>query len=164
MSNPVSPAFLPALNASPRTASKARPFRKTSIQIVELSRDFMPPSKSFHRSRAIPDAVSKDSNARPRKHLKQPAQVNDQRKPVVVSQHSDAMRHVFGRLLEKVFVLHGIRSYDFVCRNPDAHVFLMVLAAQGSHHHVLGKQSRATTFGDSDVDQRNNHSAQIENA
>src|SRR5215470_9113546 len=130
MSNPVSPAFLPALNASPRTASKARPFRKTSIQIVELSRDFMPPSKSFHRSRTIPGAVSKNSNAGPRKHLKQPAQVNDQRKPVVVSQHSNAMRHVFGRLLEKVFVFYRIRSNHFVRRDPDAHGFLMVLALQ----------------------------------
>src|SRR5690348_4800654 len=118
-----SPAFLPALNAIHRTARNAIPLNRTSVQTVELSRDFMPPSKSFHRSRAIYRRRLQNSNAGPRKDLKQPAQVDDQRKPVVVPQHSHAMRHVFGRLLEKVFVLHGIRSDHFVGCNPDAHVF-----------------------------------------
>src|SRR5690348_2454577 len=120
---PASPTFFPALNARPRTTANATPFRKTSVQIVELNRDFMPPSKSFYRSRAIYRRRLQNSNAGPRKDLKQPAQVNDQRQPVVVPQHSYAMRDVFGRLLEKVFVLHGIRSDHFVGCNPDAHVF-----------------------------------------
>src|SRR5690349_6284420 len=152
-----SPAFFPALKASPKTTRNATPFRKTSVQTVELSRDFMPPSKSFHRSPHHLRAPSpKTSNAGPRKHFKQPAQVDDQRKPIVVPQHADAMRHVFGRLLEKIFVLHGIRSNHFVRRDSNTHIFLMVLAAQGSHHHVLRKQARPAALRNRDVDQRHN--------
>src|SRR5215472_11295072 len=128
---PASPAFFPALNAMPRTTKNTTPFRKTSIQIVELSRDFMPPSKSFQRSSRHPRRhLPITSNAGPWKHLKQSAQVDHQRKPVVVPQHSNAMRHVFGRLLEKIFVFHGIGSNHFVRCDADAHVFLMVLALQ----------------------------------
>src|SRR2546421_11729055 len=40
----------PALKASPRTMKPTTPFSRTRVQIVELNRDFMPPSKSLPRS------------------------------------------------------------------------------------------------------------------
>jgi len=49
-----------------------------------------------------------------------------------VPQHSDAMRHVLRRLLQKIFVLRRIRSNHLVRGDSDTHVFLMVLGAQRS--------------------------------
>src|SRR6266446_5828576 len=96
-----SPAFFPALKASPRTMKPTTPFSRTSVQIVELSRDFIQPSKSLPSSPRRPSASSPlDSNAGLRKNLKQPAQIDHQRQAVVMPQHSDAMRHILRRLLE----------------------------------------------------------------
>jgi hypothetical protein len=47
---PASPALFPALKASHRTRRNAMPVNRTSVQIVELSRDFMPSSKILVRS------------------------------------------------------------------------------------------------------------------
>src|SRR6266446_3551684 len=158
-----SPAFFPALNASQRTKLPARAFSRTSVQIVELSRDFIPPSKSLPRSpRHLSASSPKISNTRPRKNLEQPAQINHQRQAVVMPQHSDAMRHVFRRLLEQILGIHRIRSDDFVGGDADANVLVMVLAAQGSDHHVLGQQSRPTAFRNRNVYQRHDGAAQIE--
>src|SRR5207253_1659019 len=133
-----SPAFLPALNAS--------------LQIL----------LSGVRAVRAPSPVTSDAGSR--KYLKQPAQSDDQREPVFVPQHSDAMRHVLRRLLEKIFVLHRIRSNHLVRGDPDPHVFLMVLGAQRSDHDVLREQPRPSPLGHGDVDQRHNHPAQIENS
>src|SRR6266852_8207617 len=158
-----SPAFLPALKASPRTIKPTTPFRRTSVQIVELSRDFMPPSKSLPRSPRHPSASSpKISNTGPRKNLEQPAQIDHQSQAVVMPQHSDAMRHVFRRLLEQILGVHRIGSDDFVGGNADSNVLVMVLAAQGSDHHVLWQQSWPATFRNRDVYQRHDGAAQIE--
>src|SRR5437879_10717589 len=147
-----SPAFLPALKASPRTTKPTTPFSRTSVQIVELSRDFIPPSKSLPRRPRHPSASSpKISNTRPRKNLEQPAQINHQRQAVVMPQHSDAMRHVFRRLLEQILGVHRIGSDDFVGRNPDTQVLVIVFGAQGSDHYVLGQQSRPAAFGNRNV-------------
>src|SRR5258706_9978973 len=106
-----SPAFFPALKASQRTKQPTTAFSRTSAQIVELSRDFMPPSKSLPRSPRHASALSPQiSNARARKNLKQPAQIDHQRQAVVMPQHSDAMRHVFRRLLEQILGVHRIGS------------------------------------------------------
>src|ERR1700737_2715118 len=52
------PDCRPALYASPSTANRTMLFRMTSVQIVELSRDFMPSSKTFsgwpRRTSAVP--------------------------------------------------------------------------------------------------------------
>src|ERR1700675_2144978 len=80
-----SPAFFPAVNASPRTTNEITPFSKTSVQIVELSRDFMPSSKSLPRSPRRQAALSpQNSNAGPRKNFEQPAQIDHQCQAVVV--------------------------------------------------------------------------------
>src|SRR5712691_13318283 len=72
-----SPAFLPALKASPRTMKPTTPFSRTSVQIVELSRDFMPPSKSLPRSpRHLVASSPQNSNTGPRKNLEQSAQID----------------------------------------------------------------------------------------
>src|SRR6266568_3226156 len=102
-----SPAFFPALNASPRRTKPTTPFSRTSVQIVELNRDFMPPSKSLPRSLRHPSALSpQNSNTGPRKNLEQLAQINHQRQAIVMPQHSNTMRHVFRRLLEQIFCVH----------------------------------------------------------
>src|SRR5206468_1959376 len=109
----------PALNASPRTAKPTTPFSRTSVQIVELSRDFMPSSKSLPRSPRRPSALSPQvSNAGPRKNLKQPAQIDQQRQTVVMPQHSDAMRHVFRGWLAQVPGVDLIRSINSVAADP----------------------------------------------
>src|SRR5258708_6883099 len=158
-----SPAFLPALKASPRTINPTTTFIRTSVQIVELSRDFIPPSKSLPRSPRHPSASSpKISNTVPRKNLEQPAQINHQRQAVVMPQHSDAMRHIFRSLLEQILGFHRIGSDDFVRRNPDTQVLVMIFGAQGSDHYVLGQQSRSAAFCNRNVDQRHDRAAQIE--
>jgi hypothetical protein len=43
------PDCRPALYANPRTANKTAPLTRTSVQILELSRDFMPSSQIFLR-------------------------------------------------------------------------------------------------------------------
>src|SRR5271156_1042308 len=140
-----SPAFLPALNAKPMTKINISAFTNTSIQIVELSRDFIPSSKSLQRCpRRKRQGPPQKSNARSRKNLEQSPQINDQRQPVVVAKHSDAMRHIFRSLFQKILG----RAF----------------ASQRSNHHVLGQQSRAAAFRNRDVNQRHNGSAQIENA
>src|SRR5205814_6171727 len=160
-----SPAFFPALNASHRTKLPARAFSRTSVQIVELNRDFMPPSKSLPRSPRLPSALSPQiSNAWPRKNLEQPAQIDHQRQAVVMPQHSDAMRHVFRRLLEQILGVHRIRSNDFVGGDADAHVFGLIFAAQGSDHYVLGQQSRPAAFRNRNVYQWHDAAAQIEDS
>src|SRR5258708_22635909 len=81
----VSPAFFPALNASPITMKPTTPFSRTNVQIVELNRDFMPSSKSLPRSPRRALALSPQiSNARARKDLEQPAQIDHQRQSVVM--------------------------------------------------------------------------------
>src|SRR6266403_824884 len=158
-----SPAFFPALNASPRTMKPTTPFSRTSVQIVELSRDFMPSSKSLPRSPPHRSALSPpNSNAGPRKNFEQPAQIDHQRQAVVMPQHSDAMRHIFRRLLEQILGVHRIGSDDFVGGDADPNVLVMVFALQGSDHHVLGKQSLPTAFGNRNVYQRHDGAAQIE--
>src|SRR6266852_1805781 len=158
-----SPAFLPALKASPRTTKPTTPFSRTSVQIVELSRDFIPPSKSFPRSPRHQSALSPQiSNARARKNLEQPAQIDHQRQAVVMPQHSDAMRHVFRRLLEQILGVHGIGSADFVGGDADPNVLMVVLAAQRSDHHMLGQQSLPASFRNRYIYQRHDGAAQIE--
>src|SRR5229473_161486 len=158
-----SPAFFPALNASPRTMKPTTPFSRTSVQIVELSLDFMPPSKFLPRSPRRRSASSPpNSNAGPRKNLEQPAQIDHQCQAVVMPQHSDAMRHIFRRLLEQILGVHRIGSDDFVCGDADPNVLVMSLAAQGSDHHVLGQQSWPASFGNRNVYQRHNGAPQIE--
>src|SRR6266852_4852546 len=148
----VSPAFFPALNASPRTMKPTTPFTRTSVQIVELSRDFMPPSKSLPRSPRRQSACSPlTSHAGPRKNLEQPAQIDHQRQAVVMPQHSDAMGHIFRRLLEQILGIHRISSDDFIGGDADANVLVMGLAAQGSDHHVLGEQSLPAAFRNRNV-------------
>src|SRR5229473_4437354 len=161
-SSDASPAFFPALKASPRTMKPTTPFSRTSAQIVELSRDFIPPSKSLPRSpRRRPASSPQISNAGPRKNLEQPAQINHQRQAVVMPQHSDAMRHVFRRLLEQILGVHRISSDDFVGCDADTQVLVMILDAQGSYHHVLGQQSRPAAFCNRNVDQRHDRATQI---
>src|SRR6266403_1044821 len=158
-----SPAFFPALKASPRTTKTTTPFSRTSVQIVELSRDFMPPSKSLPRSPRHASALSPQiSNARARKNLKQPAQIDHQRQAVVMPQHSDAMRQVFRRLLEQILGVHRIGSDHFVGGDADPNVLVMFLGSQGSDHHVLGQQSWPASFRNRNVYQRHDGAAQIE--
>src|SRR6266403_2982859 len=76
-------------------------------------------------------------------------------------QHSDAMRHVFRRLLEQILRVHRIGSYDFIGRDADSKVLVMVLGAQGSDYYVLGQQSRPAAFRNGNVDQRHDGPAQI---
>src|SRR5437016_9821566 len=160
-----SPAFFPALNASHRTKLPARAFSRTSVQIVELSRDFMPSSKSLPRSPRLPSALSPQiSNTRPRKNLEQPAQIDHQRQAVVVPQHSDAMRHIFRRLLEQILGVHRIRSDNFICGNADPNFVVMLFAAHGSDHHMLWQQPRAPAFCNRDINQRHDRSPQVENS
>src|SRR6266852_4275988 len=147
-----SPAFFPALNASPRTTKPTTPFSRTSVQIVELSRDFMPPSKSLPRSPRHRSASSPQiSNTGPRKNFEQPAQIDHQRQAVVMSQHSDAMRHILRRLLEQILGVHRIGSDDFVGGDADANVLMMTFAAQGSDYHMLGQQSRPAALRNRNV-------------
>src|SRR5258708_31288556 len=158
-----SPAFFPALKASPRTAKPTTPFSRTSVQIVELSRDFMPPSKSLPRSPRHASALSPQiSNARARKNFEQPAQIDHQRQAVVMPQHSDAMRHVFWRLLEQILGVHRIGSDDFVGGNADPNVLGMVLDPQGRDHHVLGQHSCPPPFLNRNAYKRPNAPAQFE--
>src|SRR6267143_5062388 len=160
-----SPAFFPALNASPRTMKPTTPFSRTSVQIVELSRDFMPSSKSLPRSPPCRSALSPpNSNAGPRKNFEQPAQIDHQRQAVVMPQHSDAMRHIFRRLLEQILGVHRIRSNDFVGGNADPNDFVMAFAAQGSDHHVLGQQSRPSSLCNRNIYQWHDGAAQIEDS
>src|SRR6266852_544646 len=72
------------------------------------------------------------------------------------------MRHVFRRLLEQILGVHRICSDDFVGGNADANVLVMVLAAQGSDHHVLRQQSGSAAFRNRNVYQRHDGAAQIE--
>src|SRR5271154_3083659 len=160
-----SPAFLPALNAKPMTKINISAFTNTSIQIVELSRDFMPSSKSLQRCpRRKRQGPPQKSNARSRKNLEQSPQINDQRQPVVVAKHSDAMRHIFRSLFQKILGIDRIRADDFVRGDANAQIVVRAFASQRSNHHVLGQQSRAAAFRNRDVNQRHNGSAQIENA
>src|SRR5258708_12486435 len=109
-----SPAFLPALKASPRTINPTTTFIRTSVQIVELSRDFIPPSKSLPRSPRHPSASSpKISNTMPRKNLEQPPQINHQPQAVPMPQHSDAMRHLSRRFLHQPLTAHHSASLAF---------------------------------------------------
>src|SRR5258708_3192511 len=161
----VSPAFLPALKASPRTTKPITPFSRTSVQIVELSRDFIPPSKSLARSPRHPQALSPQNlNAGPRKNAEQSAQIDHQRQPVIMPQHSDTMRHVFRRLLEQILGVNRIGSDHFVGGDADANVLVMALASQGSDHHVFGQQSWPAAFRNRNVDQGHDGAAQIEDS
>ena len=74
------------------------------------------------------------------------------------------MRHIFRSLFQQVFGIHRIRPNHFVRRNPDTQIVMRTLAAQRRNHHMLWQQSRPPPFRNSDIDQRHNGPAQIENA
>src|SRR5256885_914279 len=133
------------------------PLTRTSVQMVERNRDFMPSSKYPWRLRAGYGCRNQTwrSNAGPRKHLEQSFQVNHQSQAVVVAQHPDAMRDVFRRLLQQVFRTHAIRADDFVRGNSDAHIVMVSIATQRSDHHMFRQKTGATAFGNGNVDERN---------
>src|ERR1700674_2150143 len=157
-----SPAFLPALNARPRTTKIITPFSRTNVQMVELNRDFMTPPKLFPGELAGLGASPNDSNTWPRKHFEQSPQVNDQRQPVVVPQHADAVRHIFRRLLEQIIGVHRIRPDHLVGGYSQPQIFVMTLATPRRHDHVLRQQPRPASLRHRDVNQRHDGAAQIE--
>src|ERR1700737_4457608 len=127
----------PALYASHSTPNRTSPLTRTTVQIVELNRDFMLASKSLwrlpHRGLMRPP----QSNAWARKYLEQSPQIQQQSQPVLVPQHADAMRHILRRLLQQTFGRDAIGADDLIGGDPDAHVAVMTLAAQGTHHNAL---------------------------
>src|SRR5580704_5619419 len=145
------------------------PFSNTSVQIVELSRDFMPSSKfllRFPRPAAAGSAklTSRNSDAGARKNLEHSSQVDDECQPVVMPKHADAMGDILGSLLQQVLGIHGIGPDHFVGGNADTQIIMRALTAQRSHHHMLRQQSRPPSFRNSDINQRHDSPAQIENA
>src|ERR1700722_231421 len=154
------PDCRPALYAKPSTASRTTVFARTSVQILELSRDFMPSSKSSFGGRF---KIRRKSNAWSRKHFEQFPQVDQQRQSIFVAQHADAMRDVLGRLLQQILERDRIRADDFVGGNADAQIVVRRITGQGSDNDVLRQQPRTTAFGQCDIDERHDRAAQIEN-
>src|SRR5580704_3490370 len=96
------------------------PLAKTSVQIVELNRDFMPSSKSLllwplsASGGGTRKPTRTKSNARSGENLEHSPKINNQRQPVVVAKHSGAMRHILRSLLQQILGIYRIRSDHFV--------------------------------------------------
>src|ERR1700690_732639 len=146
----------PALKASPKTTKTTTPFKIVSVQIVLLSRDFI----TF-----LPSSFLNYLDTRPRIHFQQPAQIQHQRQPVLVSQHSHAMRHVFRCFLQQILgFIHRIRPHNFIRGDAQPQIIVMSISAQRCHHNMLRQQSRPAAFCQRNVNQRDDRSPQIENA
>ena len=78
--------------------------------------------------------------------------------------HADAVRDVFRRLPEHVFGCNRVGAHHFVRGDPDANFFVMPITAQRCDDYMFRVQAGPASFGDSDVDQRDDGSAQIKNA
>src|SRR6516225_9498827 len=145
------------------TTNSIKPFARTSVQMVELNRDFMPSSETNCRTARFRSSLPSLSNTWPRENLQQAAQVDDQRKPVIVAQHADAMGNVFRRLLEQIGGTHRIGANDLIGGDAQAKVVVM-LAAERGDNDVLRQESGSAAFGHSNIDERHNRAAQIEDA
>src|SRR3954454_23883547 len=110
---------------------------RTSIQTVELSRDFMlPPNFSCGADRSKAERP-RNSNTGSRKYLEQFPQVDHQSQAVVMPKHSDAVRHIFGSLLQEIVGIDGIGADDFVGCDTDAQIVMLGVAGKRSDHHML---------------------------
>src|SRR5580765_84425 len=162
------PASRPAWNASPMTTNSASPFTKTSVQTVELNRDFITSSKLFPVACLSSSAARHKSlsnlNRWPRKNFQKPVQIQNQCQPVVMAQHADAMWYVFRRLTQHVVRRNRIGSHHFVRGNSDSQILVASFHAHRSDHHMFRQQTRTAPFGHGDVNQRHNRAAQIENS
>src|SRR3984957_4256135 len=146
------PDCRPALYAKPSTASRTTVFARTSVQILELSRDFMPSSKSSFGGRCQnPPQIS---NAWSRKHFEQFPQIDQQCQSIFVAQHAGAMRDVLGCLLQQILRCDRIRADDFVRSDPHAQIVMRSVTWQGSDDDVLWQQSGTPPFGQCDIDER----------
>src|ERR1700730_16084955 len=136
------------------TAASTMPCSTTSVQMVELSRDFILPPRSFSpcRQRSTDDADTK-LNTWSGKSFQQPAQVDHQCEPVIVPQHTDAMRNIFRRLFQHLFAVHRISADHLVGGYSDTKNFVLTVRRQRCNHHVTRQESRPPPFGHSDVDQ-----------
>src|SRR6202050_2756395 len=166
------PDSLPAWYASPSTANNDTAVPATSIQIVELNRDFMTssqnvcallPEKPIPKT-ADPKLPNAKSNHRFWKHFRHAPQVDHQRQSILMPQHSAAVRHLRRRLIEQSVFGGGKRSDHLVRRDPHAQIVALRVALDRRHHHMLRQQPRTAAFGEGDIHQRDNGAAQIEDA
>src|SRR5262249_14879026 len=111
------PDCLPALYASPITANRTTLLSSTSVQAVELSRDFMLPPNFPTGAQPQLQGRSQISNAGSRKNLEQSPQIDNQSQAVIVPKHANAVRHIFRCLFQEIIGVDGIRADDLVRRN-----------------------------------------------
>ena len=104
------------------------------------------------------------SNAWSRKNFEQFPQIDHQRQSVFVAQHASAMRDILRSLLQQILRCHRIRADHFVRSDPNPQIVMHTVAGQGSNDHMLWQQTRSPPFGNSDIDERHDRSAQIENS
>src|SRR5579859_2218360 len=157
------PDSRPARYASPSTIKSASPFTKTSVQIVELSRDFMPSSNPILLKRSsVPSRAI--SNRRAWINFQHPVQIKNQSQAIVVTKHADAMRHGFRGTVQDVFRSHRIRSNHFVRRNSQTQDVVLARRTEGCNNNVLWQQSGPAAFRHGNVNQRHDRTAQIEYA
>ena len=78
--------------------------------------------------------------------------------------HADAMRHVFWRLLQEIVGVDGICADDFIGGDADTKVVVVRVAGKGGDDNMLRQKAGTSAFGQGNVDQWNNHAAQIEDA
>ncbi len=88
--------------------------------------------------------------------MHQLAQVHDQCQALVVPQHSPAVRHVRGRVVQQRLRRRRVRPNYFVRRNADVRIFAALVPGQDSHDHAAWQQPRPSAFRDRDVHHRNN--------
>src|ERR1700736_5403254 len=130
------------------TAASTMPFNTTSVQMVELSRDFILPPNSFSpcRQRSTDHADAK-LDTWSGKSFQKSAQVNHQREPVIVPQHSDTMRNIFRRLFQHLFAVYRISADHFIGGYSDAQNFVMTVRGQRGNHHMARQEAWAPPFG-----------------
>src|SRR5882757_1642620 len=157
------PDSRPAWYASPNTMKSASPLTKTSVQIVELSRDFMPSSNPILLKRSS-FPIPAISNRRAWINFQHPVQIQNQSQAIVVAKHADTMRYGFRRTVQDVLRSHGIRSNHLVRGNAQPQNVVLSRRTKRSNDNMLRQQSGPAAFRHGDVNQRHDRAAQVEHA
>ena len=139
--------FAGADRPSPSTTNSTRPFTRTSVQIVELNRDFMTSSKTLLRARAarcsgprkiivkLKCTAPEKPRATVRKSMTRASRSSCRSMPMQCGTFS-------GACSQQILGSDRIGADDFVRRDADAHIVVRPVAAQGSDDHVLRQQAR----------------------
>src|ERR1700724_2692434 len=129
------------------TAASTMPFSTTSVQMVELSRDFILPPRSFSPSRQLStDDADTKLNTWSGKSFQQPAQINHQCEAVIVPQHADTMRNIFRGLFQHLVAVYRISADYFIGGYSDTKNFVMTVGRQRGNPRMAGRGSGGRPF------------------